>query len=125
MIRIVFAALFVAAASWAHAAQVLYVSPDGNDAWSGRYSEPLADGSDGPLATPHAARDRARELDRAEPITILFRGGEYFMDETLILTHEDAGTRAAPVHYAAASGETPIFSTGRRITDWEIDGDGR
>ena len=125
MLRATIIAVAVLSTAWAHAAAVLYVSPHGNDAWSGAFSEPLADGSDGPLATPHGARDRVQGIGRAEPITLLFRGGEYFMDAPLTLTPDDAGTRQAPVHYAAVDGETPVFSVGRRITNWEVGQDGR
>src|SRR5690606_2524441 len=123
--RLLLCFVCMVAAPWARADQLLYVSPAGNDAWSGRFSEPLPNGQDGPLASPHGARDKARTLGRTAPVTILFRGGEYFMPESLTLTPEDAGTREAPVVYAAVSGETPVFSTGQRITNWEVGDDGR
>ena len=41
----------------------LYVSPIGNDAWSGLLYEPNADSSDGPFATICAARDALRNVD--------------------------------------------------------------
>ena len=34
----------------------LYVSPAGDDAWSGRRTDPTGDGGDGPFATLEAAR---------------------------------------------------------------------
>ncbi len=39
-----------------------YVSPSGNDQWSGRRATPTADRTDGPLATLSAARDAVRRL---------------------------------------------------------------
>ena len=39
----------------------LYVSPAGDDAWSGRRPDPTRDGRDGPFATLEAARDALRE----------------------------------------------------------------
>jgi len=125
MMRMIAVVLIACVGLVANAGPVLYVSPAGNDAWSGRFSEPLEDGSDGPLATPHGARDRARDIGRRDPVTILFRGGEYFMDEALTLTPLDGGRREAPVTYAAVRGETPIFSVGSRITDWNEGDDGR
>ena len=37
-----------------------YVATNGNDRWSGRFPEPNADRSDGPLASLAAARDAVR-----------------------------------------------------------------
>ena len=44
------------------AAISLYVSPGGNDAWSGRLSDPNSAGTDGPLATVQKARDLLRAI---------------------------------------------------------------
>ena len=54
----------------------LYVSPAGNDAWSGRLSEPNGEGTDGPVATIQKARDLARAAKEADgglkaPVKIL------------------------------------------------------
>ena len=49
------------------AALILYVAPDGNDGWSGRLPEANAQRSDGPLATPHVARDTIRRWRKSEP----------------------------------------------------------
>ena len=43
----------------------LYVSPRGNDQWSGTLAAPKADGSDGPVATVERAQKLVRELRRA------------------------------------------------------------
>jgi len=43
----------------------LYVSPSGDDAWSGTCPEPRADGRDGPLATLEKARDLLRQRRQA------------------------------------------------------------
>ena len=40
----------------------LYVSPDGNDRWSGRLAQPNSERTDGPLATLRGARDHIRRL---------------------------------------------------------------
>ena len=61
----------------------LYVSTNGNDGWSGKLSEPNAEGTDGPLASITRARDIVRELKMAGklsgPITVWIRGGRYFI----------------------------------------------
>lgn len=96
----------------------LYVSPQGNDEWSGRLSEPNAQGTDGPLATVQRARDIIRNLLRYGaldgPQTVWLRGGRYTLSEPLEFGPEDA----APVTYAAYPGETPILDGGRRIAGW-------
>ena len=46
-------------ATWA--APTVFVSPQGNDAWTGALAAPNAGGTDGPLATLPAALQRVRE----------------------------------------------------------------
>ena len=85
--------------------QVLYVSPNGRDTWSGRYAEPAANGKDGPFATIYRARDAVRELRAARkakgPVRVLLRGGTYVLERTFELLPEDSGTADAPVTYGA------------------------
>lgn len=98
-----------------------YVSPRGNDAWSGRSPVPNADQSDGPFATLDRARQAVHALkvsaSLTEPVTVYIRGGRYELAEPLQF---DAGD-SAPVTYAAYPGETPTFDGGRRIGGWRIE----
>jgi parallel beta-helix repeat protein len=100
-----------------------YVARNGNDSWSGRLPAPTPDRTDGPLATPRAARDAIRRWkashDSVQPIVVWIRKGTYFLSEPLELTPEDGGTASAPVTYAAYPGETPILSAGQRLQGWE------
>lgn len=100
--------------------QTFYLSPDGNDAWSGRIAQPNADKSDGPLATLIGARNAIRQLksseSKNEPVEVIIAGGTYQMRQTLLLTEVDSGTEACPVTYKAAPGAQPVFSGGKRIT---------
>src|SRR5436190_2186667 len=59
-----------------------YVSPNGNDAWSGKLAEANPAKTDGPFATLIAAQlaSRAEKL-RA---TIFLRGGTYYLKEPLV-----------------------------------------
>lgn len=102
------------------AAAELYVSPRGNDAWSGRLAEANADRTDGPLATLGGARDAIRKLTGdgppTEPVRVVIAGGQYTMHEPLVLTPADSGSAAGPIRYEAAAGATPRFSGGRQIT---------
>ncbi len=114
-------AVAATAAQWPRAD--LYVSPEGNDAWSGQLPAPAADRTDGPLATLAAARDAVRQLKAAEaprrPIRVLLRGGVYRIDQPVVFGPEDSGTESAPIVYAAWPGEGPIISGSRPIGGWQ------
>jgi hypothetical protein len=105
----------------------LYVSPHGDDAWSGRFAEANAAGDDGPLATIDAALKPARHLRRNNPVNIYLRGGTYFLSEPLVLTPEKTAVRFTDKRgrarragnrllIAAYKDEHPVISGGRRIT---------
>ena len=100
----------------------LYVATDGNDAWSGTRAAPVADRSDGPFATLTRASDAIRERKGRDgltrPITILVRGGKYYLEQPLVLRAEDSGTYEYPITYAAYPGEQPIISGGIEIDGW-------
>ena len=86
----------------------LYVSPAGNDAWSGRHPEPTGDGGDGPFATLEAARDALRERRRSGATggsTVWLRGWSYQREATFELGSEDGRSEDAPVVYRAFPGE--------------------
>ena len=105
-----------------HEPTLLYVAPDGCDSWSGRLPEPTADNTDGPLATPQAARDALRALRQTEatgPFTVQFRAGMYALVRPLAFASEDSGSEKAPVVFTAYPGERPVFSGGCRITGWQ------
>ena len=102
----------------------LYVSPAGNDSWSGKRPDPNATGTDGPLATLAAARDAVRLMEKGRPVTVELRGGNHPMERTCVFGPEDSGTAEAPVSYRAAAGEKPVLVGGRRITGWEVGSDG-
>ena len=107
---------------------VFFVATDGDDAWSGQLAEPNAGRTDGPFATVPRARDAIRQLKQAEPltkpITVLVRGGKYFLTEPLRLASEDSGTKQYPITYAAYPGEKPVLSGGVRLTGWKPYRDG-
>ncbi len=107
---------------------ILYISPAGNDNWSGSVAEVSADNHDGPFATLARAQAAVREalLDesRQGPITVYLRGGLYELAAPVVFTPNDSGTPAAPVVYEAYPGERPILSGGRRLTGWEQDEEG-
>jgi uncharacterized repeat protein (TIGR01451 family) len=96
-----------------------YVSPAGNDAWPGTLSQPFQ------------TLDRARRAVQAlkaggigRAITVLLRGGIYYLPATWTLTAADSGTAAAPIVYANYPGERPMISGGRRLTGWTQNSNG-
>jgi len=93
-----------------------YVSPAGNDRWSGRAAAPAPDGKDGPFATLHHAVEAARA---AKVKNILVRGGHYRFEQTLTLGAEDKGLRVA-----AVPGEQPVFSGGEPVEGFKTEAGG-
>ncbi len=110
---------FLACRVTADAEAQLFVSPNGNDSWSGKLAEPNASNTDGPLASLDAARLKVRALGSRNPITVLIRGGEYFLTQTTVFSHEDSGSREAPVTYKAYPGEKPVFTGGIKLGNWK------
>jgi parallel beta-helix repeat protein len=99
-----------------------YISPDGNDAWSGARPDPDAASADGPFATFARARQAVRqargERGPSGPITVYARGGVYRLPEPLTLGPRDSGEPGCPVAYAAFPGERAVISGGRPLRDW-------
>ncbi len=101
---------------------LLYVSPAGNDNWSGRLPEPNAAKTDGPLATLHRVRDELRKLKARGELrngaTVLIRGGTYCLEQPFRLGKEDSGTEAGPIIYRAYGQEKPVLVGGRAISNF-------
>ncbi|MBN1465147.1 right-handed parallel beta-helix repeat-containing protein [candidate division KSB1 bacterium] len=96
-----------------------YVSPSGNDNWSGRFAEPRD--NDGPFATFFRAQMAVRELamdSLAQPVVVYFRGGVYNLDKKIFFLPEDSGTKEAPITYRAFEDEEVLISGGRQLTGW-------
>ena len=100
-----------------------FVAKNGNDAWSGKLPAPNAEGTDGPFATLARAQDAVRELKAKkglkQPLTVMVRGGKYYLEETFVLSAVESGTQDCPIIYTAYPGEKPILSGGRRVTGWK------
>jgi len=93
-----------------------YVAPNGNDGWSGAKPAPV--GSDGPLATLQATRDAARRAGAAAVRRIVVQAGTYTLGSALTLDARDSG-----LTIEAAPGAKATLCGGRRLTDWQRDGD--
>jgi hypothetical protein len=98
-------------------ALVLHVSPAGDDRWSGRLAEPSSGRTDGPLASPRAARDAVRAWRAAGgtgSARVVLRGGRYRLGEALVLAPEDSR-----VAWVAAEGESPVLSGSVVVRGWQ------
>ncbi len=108
------------------AAWDFFLSPTGNDAWSGRIANPNADRSDGPFATLDRARVAVRQARAEAPsgtIRVALRGGTYRLTSAVTFTLEDCAGETGKTVYAAYPGETPILSSGIALADWKRFGD--
>lgn len=114
----------VTEASASPAPLTFYVSPEGNDLFTGTLARNNRQRTDGPFATVAHARDVARSFlhghngQPARPINIVLRGGTYWLAQPLILTPADSGSADCPVTYAAYPGENPVVSAGRPVRQW-------
>jgi len=97
-----------------------FVSKDGNDAWSGKLAVPNAEKTDGPFATITKAKDIIRGMKAKQPlsapVTVMVRGGTYYLDDTIVFDQRDSGTKDCPITYMAYPDEKPVISGGRKIT---------
>lgn len=85
----------------------IYVSTDGNDNNSGT--------KDMPLATLNGAREKLRELSHIVPINVIFRGGTYEFDESVVFDKNDSGTLDTPITYKAYEDEKVIFDGSKSL----------
>ncbi|HTQ10188.1 MAG TPA: right-handed parallel beta-helix repeat-containing protein, partial [Fimbriimonadaceae bacterium] len=95
---------------------VLCVAPNGNDAWSGKVAKPNRKGTDGPLATIEAARDRLRKLPESTPAMVEVEPGIYRITAPIVFTPEDSGSGAGDRAYYGSRGA--VICGMRRITGW-------
>ncbi len=111
--------------------RLIHVATNGHDGWTGALAAPNAGRTDGPLATIARARDIIRQAKRSpeglrSAVRVVIHGGTYALPAPIVFTSEDGGSADRPIEYAAAEGETPIISGGRRITGWRaVEMDGR
>lgn len=108
----------------------LFVSPLGDDAFSGAHPQVNARRTDGPMATIAAALARLRELRAAQPrplaARLVLRAGRHELRRTLVLRPRDGGASAArrkwfidapplPLSIEAHEDERPVISGGRLL----------
>ncbi len=105
-------------ATLARAEAVLFVSPQGNDAWSGHVAAPAADGADGPLASLHKAVESLRQQAAGQPRRIVLQPGEYYLERPVELGPADAGLTIE----TAKDAEVVLYG-GRQVSGWRRDGE--
>ncbi len=106
---------------------LLYVSPSGNDAWSGKIAKSNATRTDGPLASLDGARMAVRRVHSQSPdasVRVRFATGRYEITTPVKFTKEDSGSVGAPVIFEASPGARPIISGGRSISGFKMRSDG-
>jgi hypothetical protein len=92
-------------------ANVLYVSPSGDDHNPGTSTRPFA--------TLARAQQAVRQIGRERPVQVWIREGTYYLDSPLAFEPQDSGTTDAPVTWAAWPGERVTVSGGRRLScEW-------
>ncbi len=100
-----------------------YVSPDGNDDWSGTLEAPNAASMDGPFQTLEKAREVIRGRNEQEPqsddITVFVREGTYSLEEPLVFGPNDSGQNGHQIVYRNYPGENPVISGGELLAEWE------
>ncbi len=86
----------------------IYVSPNGNDANDGSIERPLA--------SFQAAKQKAQRLKSPKTqVSVIFRGGNYFITNNIVFGCNDGGYEGAPVIYKAYRKEKPVFIGGVRL----------
>ncbi len=99
-----------------------FISPAGNDSWSGQLSSPNRSGTDGPFRTFTGARDALRALKTKGLLgggaNVNIRRGIYPFDGTFFLTAADSGTGSGPIVWRAYRNEKVYVSGGRKVADF-------
>jgi hypothetical protein len=95
-----------------------YVSPSGDNNWSG--VSPIAHAPDGPFATLERARDAVRALKTRSALpaggVAIVISGVQVLTRALELEAQDSGTSGSPIVYKSTNGA--VISGGRLITNF-------
>ncbi len=91
-----------------------HVAPTGSDSNPGTEVKPFQ--------TIATARDSVAKINgkMTKDIVVYLHGGTYEISEPVIFDSNDSGTNGYKVIYKAATGQTPIVSGGKAITNWEL-----
>ena len=101
-----------------------FVSPTGNDSWSGKLSQPDKEQTDGPFATIDRAQRAVRQIIKEEKlpakgITIYVREGNYYFSNSIELSEFDSGSKNKPIIWQAYPGEKVKLIGGMEISGFK------
>lgn len=99
--------------------RVLYVSPEGDDAWSGARIAPNRQRTDGPVRSLARALQLVLEGASA-PVEIRLRGGMHFLSEPVVITHAHTEHAQHNLTITAYRDEKPILSGGCLVSNWRV-----
>jgi hypothetical protein len=111
--------MFMYSPIWAQV-NVVYVSPNGNDAWSGKLASVNDGKSDGPVASLQRAVGVMRLLKVSNPnqsFRIELRGGTYYLNQPVSVYKEDSGSPDIPLVITSYRGERAVLSGGMKLTN--------
>jgi hypothetical protein len=93
----------------------VYVSPQGQDTWSGAHPKPTRAGDDGPLASVQKAVETARALRQpgGPRVHLVIAPGDYRLERTIELGPADSG-----LVIAGSPANDTVLSGGLRIVGW-------
>ena len=97
-------------------ADVIYVSPKGNDKGDGTIESPLA--------TMDAARKLARTFSKGKDVYVVFRGGTYTVRDSVKFGVADSGEDKGRVIYTSYPGEEAVFNGAEKVSGWTLYKDG-
>ncbi len=73
-------------------------------------------------ATQAIARLKTQQGGKLQqPVKVLLRGGNYYLERPLVFSPKDSGTVDTPITYQSYPGEEAIISGGQPITDWQVE----
>ncbi|MCF8369918.1 MAG: right-handed parallel beta-helix repeat-containing protein [Bacteroidales bacterium] len=89
---------------------VIYISPDGNDTWSGLVKTTNSGKTDGPLATIEKAKEKVREFIKKgqipeESVQVYLREGIYRIKKSIVFSSADSDLDGKSVIWSAYPGE--------------------
>jgi hypothetical protein len=113
--------------SGGHGTANFYVSPGGNDSWSGTLDCPNPGFTDGPFASLARAQIAVQNVLKshpASPAVVMVREGTYYLPlsptnpGTLNFAASDSGTASVPVTWENYPNETPVVNGGFPVSGW-------
>jgi len=100
--------------AYANGNNEIFVSPSGDD-----------QAGDGTLANPYKTLHKAQSVartklaDMTSDIVVTLRGGDYYLDRTLVLSADDSGRYGHKMVYRNYGSEVPKVHAGTPVTGWE------